>query len=339
MKQEQRQIAMKRIIPVVLILIVVTAGVIYWRRTERSRSAENSHLRLSGNVEAHESVVGFRTQGRIIELPVEEGMAVKEGDLIATLDDSDYRQQVSIDEAHVRARMAELRLAQAGGRQQDVKAAEQALADAKADLELKRVDYERYEALYKKDAISAQARDSASTALTRARANVQRLEENLSAVREGLRPEQIDVNRANLSTAKQNVEMSRVKLGFTVLRAPTAGVILVRQAELGEVVSVGTPVVTIADINKLWVRVYLSETDLGAIKLGQAVTVHTDTFPDKTYPGKISFISSQAEFTPKSIETHKERVALVYRVKVDVENPNHELKPGMPADVTIQLAK
>jgi HlyD family secretion protein len=310
-----------------------------YRRSQAEKQKDANRLVLSGNIEAHESVVGFRTSGRIVDLPVEEGMTVKQGDLLARLDDSDYRQQVRIDEAQVHTRSAELRLAEAGGRQQDVKAAEQAVADAKADLQLKQLDYERYTELYKKDAVSAQTRDAADTALKRAQANLQKLEENLSAVREGVRPEQVAVNRANLATAKQNAEMSEVKLGFTVLNSPKSGVILVRQGELGEVVSVGTPVVTIADLNDIWVRVYVSETDLGSIRLGQAASVHTDTFPNKSYNGKISFIASQAEFTPKSVETHKERVALVYRVKVDVENPNHELKPGMPADVTIQLGK
>ena len=111
-----------------------------------------------------------------------------------------------------------------------------------------------------------------------------------------------------------------------------------RQAELGEVVVPGTPVVTIADLDHLWLRGYISETDLGRIRWGQPATVHTDTFPHTTYPGRVSFISSEAEFTPKSVETHKERVTLVYRVKIDLDNPNHELKPGMPADAVIEVA-
>lgn len=329
---------MKRVIIGLVVLAVIIAAVYGYRRSRAEKDAP-TQLVLSGNIEAHESIVGFRTQGRIIALPIEEGMAVKEGDLIARLDDSDYRQQVNIEEAQLRTRTAELQLADAGGRQQDIMAAEQSVADAKADLELKRADNERYQALYKKDAVSTQTRDSAATAFERAQANLQRLQENLSAIREGVRPEQRAVNRASVATAKQNVEMAKVRLGFTVLNAPTSGVILVRQAELGEVVSVGTPVVSIADLDHLWVRVYLSETDLGAIHLGQRASIHTDTFPNKTYTGRVSFISSQAEFTPKSVETHKERVALVYRVKVDVDNPTHELKPGMPADVTIRLEK
>ncbi len=110
-----------------------------------------------------------------------------------------------------------------------------------------------------------------------------------------------------------------------------------RQAELGEVLQPGTPVVTIADIDHLWLRGYVSETDLGRVRWGQIASVRTDTFPDKTYKGRVSFISSVAEFTPKSIETHKERVTLVYRIKIDLDNPNHELKPGMPADAQINV--
>jgi HlyD family secretion protein len=133
--------------------------------------------------------------------------------------------------------------------------------------------------------------------------------------------------------------MSRVKLSYTTLVAPVSGIVTVRQAELGEYVAAGTPVVTIADMDHVWVRAYVGESDLGRVRWGQAATVKTDTFPGKTYKGTISFISSEAEFTPKTVETHKERVALVYRVKIDLDNPNHELKPGMPADITIEFGK
>jgi len=116
-------------------------------------------------------------------------------------------------------------------------------------------------------------------------------------------------------------------------------VVVVRDAEPGEVVAPNTPVATIADLDHLWLRAYVSETDLGRVRWRQEATVRTDTFPGKTYRGRISFISDKAEFTPKSVQTFKERVTLVYRIKIDVENPNHELKPGMPADATIELSK
>ena len=146
------------------------------------------------------------------------------------------------------------------------------------------------------------------------------------------------IAQANINQAKANLGLSRVNLSYTVLRAPSAGVVTVREAELGEVVSPGTPVVTLADLDHIWLRAYIAETDLGRIAWGQQATITTDTYPGKQYRGHISFISSTAEFTPKSVQTTKERVTLVYRIKIDIDNPNHELKPGMPADARIELA-
>ena len=301
------------------------------------RAAEST-LKLSGNIEAHESVVSFKVQGRIVELPVEEGRYVKQGEPLARLDDDDYRQQVSVDEATVRSREAELDLALAGSRVQEIKVAKQTLYEAQVDLDLQRREFRRRQALLSEQGISQEDLDTAATDLKRAQATYERAKQNYDQIVEGTRKEQIAVNRANLQLAREMLEMSRVKLGYTVLRAPTSGVVLVRQAELGEVVVPGTPVVTIADLDHLWLRGYISETDLGRIRWGQQATVHTDTFPNSTYPGRVSFISSEAEFTPKSVETHKERVTLVYRVKIDLDNPNHELKPGMPADAVIEVA-
>ena len=212
------------------------------------------------------------------------------------------------------------------------------MLDAQADFEQKKKDYARYQALYEKDEIPGQTRDLAATNVTRAQATYDRAQQIYNELVEGTRKEELAVEHSNVHQADENLQMSRIRLSYTVLRAPFAGVILVRQAELGEVVSPGTPIVTLADLDHLWARVYVPETDLGKVHWGQAVNVHTDSFPDKTYPGRISFISSEAEFTPKSVQTEKERVTLVYRVKVDLENPRHELKPGMPADVEHQTA-
>jgi HlyD family secretion protein len=151
--------------------------------------------------------------------------------------------------------------------------------------------------------------------------------------------ENIAAAAAAVKNAQETLRLAKITLGYTVLSAPFSGVIVVRQTELGEVMQPGTPVVTLADLDHVWLRGYVSETDLGKIRWGQGATVTTDTYPGKKYPGRISFISSSAEFTPKSVETHQERVTLVYRIKIDVDNPNHELKPGMPADALIKLGK
>jgi HlyD family secretion protein len=320
------------------ILLMVVAAAAYVYPQWPGHQAPDAILRLSGNIEAHESLVSFKVPGRIVGLPIEEGQFVAQGDPLARLDDDDYRQQVHVDEATVRMREAELDLALAGSRTQEIKAAKQALLDAEADRDLKRQEFRRRQALISEQAVSQEDRDTAGTELKRAQATYERIKQNYDQIVEGTRKEEIAVHRANLQLARANLEMSRVRLGYTVLSAPTSGVILVRQAELGEVVAPGTPVVTIADVDHLWMRGYVNETDLGRISWGQPATIHTDTYPNKTYQGKVSFISSQAEFTPKSVETHKERVTLVYRVKIDLNNPGHELKPGMPADALIEAS-
>ena len=236
-------------------------------------------------------------------------------------------------------RSPRLDLALAGTRTQEIKAAEQSVLDARADLELKEVEFRRNQALFEKNAVvSEEARDTAETNMKRARTAYERASQTYNELVEGTRKEQIAINRANVDTARQNLDLSRIRLSYTSLYAPKAGVVTVRQAELGEVMLPGAPVVTVADIDHLWLRGYINETDLGRIRWGQAATVTTDTFPGKKYRGRVSFISSVAEFTPKSVETHKERVTLVYRIKIDLENPRHELKPGMPADAVIEAA-
>lgn len=327
---------MKRIILIVLVIAIAGAAWFFGAKWMARKKSPNE-MKLSGNIEAHESLVGFKVTGRIVELPIEEGQSVTAGQLLARLDDDDYRQALAVDKATERVRDSQLRLSLAGSRTQDVEAAYQAVLDAKADLEQKQKDLNRYNELYQKDEITGQTRDQAATNVTRAKATLERQQQVYNELQEGTRKEQIAVDRANLHQAMDTVGVSRVRLGYTVLNAPISGVILVRQAELGEVVSPGSPVVTLADLDHIWVRVYLPETDLARLALGQDVTVTTDTYPGKRYHGRVSFISSEAEFTPKSVQTEKERVTLVYRVKVDIDNMNHELKPGMPADVFVPV--
>ena len=328
---------MKRAIPVVILLVAVVAAGITYLKFRMHKPAERSELTLSGNIEAHESLVSFKVAGRIVGLPVEEGQEVAQGELLAKLDDADYRQRVHIDEANVQVRASSLNLTLAGTRVQEIKAIEQDMVAAKADLEQKQLDNVRAERLYAKDTISTQDRDRAATALRRAEAAYHAAQQRYSEAQEGSRKEDIALAQANLKQANANLALSNVNLGYTVLHAPSAGIITVRQAELGEVVAPGTPVVTLADLDHVWLRAYIGETDLGRIHWGQVATVTTDTYPGKQYRGRISFIAQNAEFTPKSVQTEKERVTLVYRIKIDLENASHDLKPGMPADAHIAL--
>lgn len=153
----------------------------------------------------------------------------------------------------------------------------------------------------------------------------------------GYRSEQVDQARARLQQAEEALAQARTRLGYAELTAPLSGVVLAENVEPGEFVAAGTPVVTIGELDPVWLRAYIKETDLGRVKLGQSVRVTTDTYPGKAYRGTVTFIAQDAEFTPKNVQTDKERVKLVYRIKITLANPEQELKPGMPADAEIDI--
>ena len=167
-------------------------------------------------------------------------------------------------------------------------------------------DYARLENLFQAGAISAQKRDAAKT--------------------------NADAAKANVDALTASLELANTRLGFAELSSPIDGFVLTKSAEAGEVLQAGAPVFTVANLEDIWLTAYINETDLGRVKLNQAVEIRTDTYPGRVYKGRISFISQESEFTPKQIQTTEERVKLVYRIKVQVDNANLELKPGMPAD-------
>ena len=266
---------MKRLIPIVIVagrgrgrrLLLLSAAF-------AKKPAPTNELTLSGNIEAHESLVSFKVQGRIIDLPVQEGQQVEQGALLARLEDADFRQRVRIDEDCCGVRQSNLALTLAGTREQEVKASQQAVMDAQADLDQKHLDNDRAQQLYVKDEISAQDRDLAATALKRAEATFKAAQQRYNEAVEGSRKEDIAIARANLNEADADLGLSRIDLSYTTLRAPSTGVITVRQAELGEVVSPGSPVVTLADLDHIWLRAYIAETDLGRIHWGQDAIDH-----------------------------------------------------------------
>jgi HlyD family secretion protein len=260
--------------------------------------------------------------------------------------------------SQAKARLDEL---EAGSRPQEVAAAEAAYQSAQADAARLADDFNRYSGLYKKQLVSTQQYDAARTAseiaqgrareakeqmdlvkegprqedIAQARASYAQSEQRYALVRKGPRREDIEQARARLEQARQSLGVAETRLGYATLVSPMSGVVLSKSVEPGEFVSAGTPVVTVADLENIWLRGYVNETDLGRVKLGRGARVTTDTYPGKAYEGRVSFISSEAEFTPKSVQTEKVRVRLVYRIKVAIKNPKMELKPGMPADAEI----
>jgi HlyD family secretion protein len=310
---------------------LLIAGIAYFStqvlRTWLSGQTQGPTILVSGNIEAHQSVLGFKTvQSRIVELPFNEGQWVKAGTLIARLDDADYRQQVVIAEATLEVQRRQLAAAE-----QNLAAARKTVESDAADLEFRKAEFDRADALMKTGAGTIQTRDQTYAAFRQSTAAYER-DQALQIAAE----RQVELARANIHSAKESLKMAQIVLDYTTLRAPFDGVITVRQAELGEIMAPGTPVATLADLDHVWLRAYVNEPDIGKVRLGQSAVVRTDTYPGKTYKGRVSFISSNAEFTPKSVETHAERVTLVYRIKIDIDNPSHELVPGMPTDAILE---
>lgn len=269
----------KKVKPLILIIIVFVAGVIFGTYYLEKKNHSNV-IKVSGNIEGDDVRISFRVEGQITELLTDEGKVVKKGDIVARLNTDEL-----------------------------TKERDNALAALKAaefDYELAKIDYQRSENLFKEGAVSAQKRDQDKTTF--------------------------DASLAKVEQLKASLDLTQTRLDFTDLASPLDGFILVKSSLAGEVVKAGTPVFTAIDLDNIWVTAYINEKDLGRVKLNQAAEVVTDTYPGKKYKGRVSFISSQAEFTPKFIQTQEERVKLVYRIKVQVDNSSLELKPGMPAD-------
>lgn len=284
---------------------------------------------------------------------------------LAELEAGSRTEEIAQAEAGVQKAQARLDELLAGSRPQEVAVATAAAEKAQADRDRLKTDYERQKQLYEKDVISAREFEASRTAyevaagklqedaerlklvregprreaIDQARASLNEVRERYALVKKGPRREAIDQARARLKQSQEAVSMAATRLGYATLLSPLGGVVLSENVEAGEYVAPGTPIVTIGDLENVWLRAYINETDLGRVKIGQKVRVTTDTYPGKVYEGQISFISSQAEFTPKNVQTEKERVKLVYRVKVDFANPTMELKAGMPADAVIMTGK
>lgn len=337
-----------RIVAVVVVLVVL-ATFIYNRLNHRD---DSTSLRVSGNIEVTEVRMSFRIPGRLDQRLVAEGDAVIAGQRVAMLEATDQRIAVAraeADLAYARAVLAELL---AGSRSQEIQTAradyDRAAAlekSAVVQLDQARLDHDRYAALYKEGGVSRKAfenyrtlHETAKNARDEARARVAAAAEQLDLRRTGPRPESIDQARAKLATAEQTLKQAQLQLGYTELLAPVAGVVLSTTAEAGEYLNPAAPVLTLGETARPWLRAYINETDLGRVKLNQEVAVTTDSYPGRTYHGRVSFINSEAEFTPKAVQTFEERVKLMYRIKIDLANPAGELKPGMPADAVIASA-
>ena len=324
---------MRALLILSLLVLAVAAGLYF-----QSRPAPDlGVLWVSGNIEITDAEVSFKIAGRVVERSVSEGESVKAGQAVARLDTSELAQEVALRSAEVRAAEAALAELVTGSRPEEIAQSEAVVRRMQADVARARADFKRLKKLYEQDNVSVQDYDAAKTAVEVTAAKLGEAQEQLRLVQKGPRIEKVERARAQLQQAKEALALAETRLGYATLTSPLTGVVLSHNIEPGEFVAPGTPIVTVGDLAHVWLRAYIDETDLGRVKVGQVVKVTADTYPDKVYEGRVSFIASQAEFTPKSVQTKKERVKLVYRTKITVDNPHMELKAGMPADARIVL--
>lgn len=329
---------MNKKILIAIIAFSALAAAAFWYFS-RPGTGNAGGVKISGNIEATTVDVSFKVPGRVTERPVDEGETVRAGQLVARLDSDDLAHEVSIRKAAVENSRAVLRELEAGSRREEIAQAEAVLAAAEAEAVRLTDDFRRQQELFSREVIPKQKFDAALANRDSAQAQARQAREALALVRKGPRAERIDQGRARLRESEAALALASERFDYATLTAPVAGMVMAKNIEPGEQVAVGTPVVTIGLLDSVWVRAYIAETDLGRVKVGQKARVTTDTWPGRVYDGTVSFISSEAEFTPKNVQTSKERVKLVYRVKITLPNPNRELKPGMPADAEILTVK
>lgn len=342
---------MKKLIPVIIAVVILAAALICCYMQDDGSGIDT--IGLSGNIEVTDIRLSFKIPGKLETILVEEGTSVAMGQLVARLESSD--QELALKQAragvdYARAMLDEL---ESGSREQEIARAhsemERAMAGletARAQLKLASSDQKRFRELYNQGGISLREYEGyqtrheiAENAFREAHARLESARQYVSLIEEGARTEKIEQGRSQLAIAEESLKKAELQMEYTKLYSPADAVVLSTSAEPGEYLTPGSPVMTVGDLGRPWLRAYINETDLSRVRLGQVADVTADTWPDKVYKGRISFISSEAEFTPKAVQTHEERVKLVYRIKILLENPEQELKPGMPADARIRLEK
>jgi len=281
-------------------------------------------ISASGTIETVEVTVGAKVGGQIMELLTDEGSTVKTGDTLAIIDRSDLMIQFDQAKANADAGEAQYKLAVLGAREEDIAQAEATYKNAEDDLR-------RTEGLIKEGSIAQKQLDDARTRHILAK-------QNYDKIKKGLRPEEIDAARARRDQATAQMKAIKKKIGDSYVTAPVTGVVTQKPVEEGEIVLPNASLFRISRLSKVHLIIYISEEELAKVKVGDEAKVYIDGEKNRTFSGKISYISSIAEFTPKNVQTKEDRTKLVFGVKIEIPNPEQILKPGMPADAVIETS-
>lgn len=281
-------------------------------------------IQASGIIEGTDITISAEVSGKVLAVRVGEGSRVLPGDTLAVIDDTEYRLQLRQAEANLAAFASAYRLAMEGSRKEDLVQAEAAFRAAESD-------YRRMKDLLATAAVTQKQYDDAESRFVAA-------DQTYRKLRAGLRPEEITGARARRDYADAQVELLRKKVRDCIVTSPAAGTVTLRAVEPGELVTTGMSLLRLTDLETVKLTIYVNATDLGGVRLGQEARVRIDGFKEgKDVPGRVTYISPTAEFTPKNVQTKEERSKLVFGVRIEIPNPDGALKPGLPADARIRI--
>jgi HlyD family secretion protein len=319
-----------------IIALLAALGTHLWR--QRGANDPNAALSLSGNVDVHQVELAFRVSGRIAAVKVQEGDKVSAGQVLAELDPVPFQTDVDLAKADRAQAQAQLDKTRRGFRVEEVAQARATVAQRAADLENARVTLRRQEQLVAAGLVTHQQIDDAQMRVHMSEAALAAAHEQLTLELRGSRIEDIEAQEAMLASAQARLEKAQTALADATLLAPSNGIISVRARELGAIVQAGQTVYTLTLNDPVWIRAYVPQPRLGRIKPGMSVGVTIDSMPGKQYPGTVGFISPEAEFTPKTVQTEQVRDDLVYRIRVIASDTDNVFRQGMPVTVLIAAA-
>lgn len=302
-----------------------------------SGKENQKQIEVTGNIETVNVIVSSKVSGEIISIFKDEGEQVSAGDTLLIIDPTTYRIKLREAEAQLMSAEAQYELVRNGARKEDVQQAEQLLKQAEVNLQTTQNDKIRFENLFQSRSISKKQFEDAAARYELALAQYNSAKENYTKVKNISRPEELKQAKANVERIKANLDLIKKNMNDCYVISPISGTLVKRFVEAGETVTNLSSLAKVSDLSQVELIVYVNERDLPKIKLGQPAYVKVDAFPDKIFEGKIIFISPEAEFTPKNIQTKEERTKLVFAVKVKIDNPNFELKAGIPADAVIKI--
>ncbi|NWF88626.1 MAG: efflux RND transporter periplasmic adaptor subunit [Ignavibacteriaceae bacterium] len=296
---------------------------------------EENIISATGTIEAREVIVSSKVYGEVKKISFDEGAKVQNGDTIAIIDNETYVIQLRQAEANRIMAEAQYELLKNGARKEDITQAEELLKQAETSFRQAEIDKNRMHELYNSKSISKKQFEDSNTKYEVGLAQFNAAKENLSKMKNFARPEELKQAEARLKQSLANEELIRKNISDSYITSPINGVIVKKYVEIGENVTAMSSLFKAADLSTVELMIYVSEIQLGKVKLGQKAKITVDAFPEKSFDGSVIYISPEAEFTPKNIQTKDERTKQVFGVKIKIPNPNFELKTGMPADAEI----